>query len=875
LNDFENSLSAMDVKSVSVHFERDTSQSMPEVFLDQLHLAADSMLERNFMALSTADEEHWFFPIRREALGQLDIEGAIQSIHYGPAKHMPGIKWSQTGNDEQRVIHLQFCNKGMTVEKKFNFQARSRDMAGGVLDIRIWPNFLFLSNPRLPSASSDRTYYFRIRQKEAWRLEPEVLARVKKPNGELIGLRLFQPCSDNIGWQTSDRFRHGRFYSFAADSGDEQREPVGLYFNGRGLLLFALEPANHVCGSQPVPWRVGVDIGTSTTCVTFLPLIPGVTAKPGVVYFEIQTATMHDRPIYQLVDADNADNPGNENEGAAAVLDFPYRYSKERLLTEHEYFPTQLVTRTEQVSPDFMLAHGLIFPRNAVLDNKDIRSLLVDYPPLPKHEYRVFRLLQDIKWKNRNYRRVFIWHLYKMIVHQAARQGACVKEAAFSFPRAFTPDEVFRYANEVRAVFEQHGEIRVKQSDIISESVAVQNWLSCQNELNDQIVLDVGGGTTDYLGMFGQRPALQASYKLAADCINKYFKVSSVFRKLLRDAVYNTVKLSNDSEEKNRQLEQRYLLDYLFKNLEKELSADEQDRVAVYSQQAFVGLLSMLDENSLYDVGNYLRKTGESESRFSKPLRGFFLTLLLLYGGLAHQAARLLRQHKIHTNNLQILFIGNGSRFCRLLGNDRVVMQPILQHIFASGGSNRNVIVEANVVFCGKTIVSEGLLYASQQKNLDQAPVLEDLEANEYLNSCNIRGKKSSKPGSGASDLEDFVGILDRCLVDGKIGQTKIIPKCEGSLTDELSRLVQDACTRAWEHEKCNAAELNKLLEKAEEARRDGNKYHEAKYKEAVALIEPVFITRLRCLLDAVRQKYAAEPKARLKIRKDHSHDVV
>jgi len=842
----------------------------PEFFLDDMHLAAEAPLERGFMALSTTGDDQWFLPLQQATVKRLDFTRMstfstpeeFQGIRFGLPEARQNLVCKERGGVVERVIHVCLTLEGQTVEKAYPQNARNRDAAGNELDIRVWPNFAFLAEPPLPEKEEDRVYYFRIRQEDSWNLRPLVLARVRGPQGEYLGAEFFHPGNSDIGWPDhADRFRRARFYSFPARgakpvSGGTPAahcEPIGLYFEGRGLLLFRLENPVHP-GGEPVPWRIGVDFGTSNTCVTFRSMMQGVVSRPEVIQFDIQTTTLHALPVYQEVETAA---PGEENEGAAAVFDFPYRYAGEPFLTENVYFPSQLVTRQESAPtlPNFRLSHGLIFPRNAVLDNKDIRSHLYAHPPLPAQDSRVFRLMQDIKWGNRAFRRPFLWHLYKMVVLHAARNGARVTEAAFSFPRAFTRDEVRHFTNEVRAIFQNHGKIHILPADIVSESVAVQRWVEAQAASEDQLVLDIGGGTTDYLGVIGEQPTFQASYSLAAGCVNDYFRASKVLRRLLRDGVYEAVGKPAAGTANNRQREQRKLLNDLIADLDT-LPESDQDKVRAYSQQALFGLLAMLEERHMHDLGNLLRSSKKKPAKASDSdvLHGFFLTLLLLYAGLVHQAARLMKQHNFLTTNLRVDMIGNGSRYCRLLGEDAGVLKPLFEKIIQAAGSNPEVLVKQRALFKGKTVVAEGLVLSAEGSI--PAPVIPDKPTLEYLKSSPQKMAKLNPVHLNEQVV--FVQVLDKLLKAGKLNGILVVPHCHGTILEEVEPLLAEVSIIATDRERGNAVRLKDALQRAQDSELAGVAGEASDWRESAYAVEPVFITRLRCLLDLIRQKYAA-----------------
>ncbi len=834
------------------------------MLLDTIHLLAEMSLDPSFLALANGTEDYWLLPLRREAITNLVVARDIDHlVQFGTAGELPGIELKPYGG--QRGFEVICKLGGQEHRQVYAPASRHRATAGNTLDIRMWPNFLYLHEPLLPARPADRHYYFRIRQQEDWNLSPQVLVRLCGPAGEFLGLDYIVPDNTGAGWpDAAEPFRLARFYSFPAEgapmisgrAGMTRYEPVGLYFEGWGLVLFRLPPGEHP-GGDPELWRIGVDFGTSNTSVAFRRLLVDAVSHPQPLLFDIQTVALHALPVYERLGL-NAD--GNTIEGAAAIFDFPYRYADERLLTEQAHFPTQLVTRQKAPpnKPNFRMAHGLIFPRNVVMDNADSRGLLKSYPPLPPQDSRVFRLLHDLKWVNRAYRPTFLWHLYKMVVLHAARNGARIAEAAFSFPRAFNQDEIRHFSDELRAIFKVHGGIRVEPQDIISESAAVQLWIQTQKAkaTADQLVLDVGGGTTDFLGIIQGRPAFQASYSSAGGCVNQYFQSSQTLRRLLREAVYQAVGQPADND--NRLRDQRKFLDGLLEHLD-QLPKEEQEKIEAYSEQAFFGLMSMLGEPHWPRVGEALRQPPEALENETdrRAIRGFFLTLALLYGGLAYQAARLMYQYGIMSTNLQHVFIGNGSRYCRLLGDDQGVTRPWMEEIFRCAGPNPRVdIKKPDVRFHGKAIVAQGLV--SRTDGLRAAPVLPDKPSLEWLTALAAGDGRASRAKTAlAEEMSSFIRLMDRIFPSGQLGGTVALPYCEQSLETELEPLLAKVGKRSRPLEKAQGEKLRQALDHARANEAAGAHGAAAEWLASAHATQPVFITRLRCLLDLVRDRYA------------------
>ena len=831
--------------------------------LETMHqIASDCPLADGVFGVCLRPGDHWLMPLTPYGVEQVNWDRVLASAE---GHELPGfLEVKQSGTVGNRVMEVDFRHNGAVWAGRYPTRSRDPELGGGnTLDVRVWPNFYFPVLPRLPIQDGDRIYYFRVRQREQWKLgRPRVLARLRDDAGIPIRCALLDLREGEEVPQDPEAFRQARFYWMPAryDDSDGHAEPIGLYFEGRGLLLTHLHNLPFAGHRDGVLWRVGIDFGTSNTCVAWMPVGHTIAARPVREPLSIQTATMHSLPIYEKV---NASNPGMETEGAAAIFDFPYRYADEDRLTERDHFPSQFVTRLKeppQGEPSFRFVHGLVFPRNGVLDNLDARELLDSYPPLPKKEFRVFRLIHDVKWKNRGYRRSFLWHLYKTLVFHAARKEARIKEVRISYPRAFTPDAIRAYREEVREIFEQHGGIEILDADFMSESVAVQHFFSGLPPNADRLVLDVGGGTTDLTGLPVRAEAFQASYQVAARQINDYFSASPAFRESLKTTAYDVI----GAPQSKRQERERRLLDDLLNELKgiqrSEFSEDTSERIASYSQGALFGLLGMLDDHQFSNVGCRLTDPGkEWDEESQRALFGFFLTIVLLYAGLAYEAARLLRQHGRRALVLDLSFIGNGSRFLTLLDlPDRPgSFHGLIEQVVQAAGPNPRAKVTMRVSPEGKAYVAEGLVVATV--DLPPAPVLPDLSAQSQFKAL-VSGQDPSSAVTN-NELSDFVRLVSRLLPNGRantdgLEPSILIPGCPKELAGTLAPLATRATARArklamesareWDHWQRQAATMTGINSDAENL-----------HREAAHAVEPVFITCLRCLLDEVRDRYS------------------
>jgi hypothetical protein len=495
------------------------------------------------------------------------------------------------------------------------------------------------------------------------------------------------------------------------------------------------------------------------------------------------------------------------------------------------------------------MSNGLIFARN-MLDSNDIVSLLQKYPPVPDIDDRPFRLIPDPKWEHIPYRKPFLWHLYKMIVYHAAKHGAEIRSVAFSFPRAFTKAMEHNYETELSTIFDQHGGI--PHFDIMTESDAVQRWMLHDQPSAHPLVLDIGGGSTDLLGLFQER-RIQASYELAAGCVNKYFTESPRFQRIFKEAIEHVVPLrAGDHLQRAR----RFLLRELYSGLNSGRKVE-----ASYSEQAFFRMLNMM-EGHYSQIVDFLYDLPEGPAHQSDRMAvaGFFHTLALLYTGIIFQAGRLLKpdQHNITVRNLNIKFIGNGSRFYHFLDRG-VPFSKVLAGIFCKASGQRPQL-EVDLEPAGKTYVAKGMLTPTSSTEI-RAAVAEDKESHRFLLRLAEEANPPVPQKAEFPELAAFLEGLSSELPGGKLDGLTVIPYCQRNLATELGGteaggLFDRIITYVHRMELEKAGDLKRDWDEAEDLART-SLTAAAPARDSALAAEPVFIIQLKCLLDVIRERYA------------------
>ena len=825
---------------------------------------------------------YWLVPISEEGILEIDWGRIIRSRCQSDA-----IPWkvgymgdggTKRSSKNNRICVSLTTKDGSIHRQLYDQQADvKKDIIPEYFDFRIWPNCYHLASPRVPQHRRDRRYYFRIRQKEEWRLEPLVLALVRDQEGRLReGARvvLVRPeVTDDV----PDRMEHLRRAVFCAvpaenakllDGGNcaETIEPIGLYFRGRGLIFFRLNSCNHRPGLDARVLRVGVDFGTSNSCVVSRTVSGGVKSTPQVVHMPNQTSSFFVPPTYYF----NKDEVGNELdsidwEGASAVLDFPAIYSgDEKFLSEDFYFPSQMVTRcaTPPAQVKFDMSHGLILPRNDVVSGWDVGRLLEDYADSDDDEFRVFRLIHRVKWENKNYRRAFLWHLYRLLTYYASREGSVIGELAFSYPRAFDRDAIRAYGDEIDKIFCDHGGVAFDKVTLRSESRAVISRLRGKAVTKDCLFIDVGGGTTDFGGIQHGRGTFQASYELAASALNLYFQTSPSFRVILFDAVSDLYR--SDRGGKRNQL--TVIKDWL----------DSHDGsvqgpgiasmapIDAHSQSVFFSLLSVIELADYPRVSEGLLAMAlkRKDKLEGKVLRGLFMIVVILYAALVFQGIRLFWLHKRGSVHLGLDFIGNGSRYLALLGGGKLNHEHLVQRLvrLAYPKKAKDLMpaeIDVTSHMGGKSFVAEGLVLGDC--GLDEPEVLADLESCEIYRRLNLQEKYERLVTPEL--IQSFLRILDELLPGGRFVESEdesvlVVPGLERGFFSVLSPFTIRIPALIKKQVLQNATRYCELENRGTMQKSNNEKAAERILNDA-RRVEPVFVTAINALLGEISSEFA------------------
>jgi hypothetical protein len=623
--------------------------------------------------------------------------------------------------------------------------------------------------------------------------------------------------------------------------------PDGFFISERGFCLVELKGKQNA-GITPEKWEVGIDFGTSNTCLSYKRTAD---AAPEILNLPVLTTTLAAKPNYDA-------NFGNVFEGASAVLDFFYKFSEdEQELMSQLYFPTQFLTQQSELedSDAFSLRDGLIYFDNLGMSGRSLTGLVKGFPELREDLIQRFTAKQNIKWENADWLKVFMHHLRKQIVLTAASRNATVAAVHHSYPKAFDLGERDVFESNLKSVW--GGNL----FELASESEAARDHVV--DDHNQHVIFDIGGGTTDIIAFHNQEPVFQTSFKLAAGLLNEYVVESHKFRSVF--------------DEKTRGLKKDWYNSLMGKQGDGGLSdlftgaaQSPNDRDVV--QQIWLGLLQELsDSGELQDVLSRIR----SSSSKGDAVQGFFLSGLLMMGGLSYFAGTLMHaasKGKVGTGNpfelsqVTITLTGNGSRVYNMLDHKAYPFSRIMEALFRCGLSDKKLPIDFKGLYrhnhqvAPKVTVALGLLGEGIDESIRELPVVDiacegsyegldgetdyDTPLYELYQAIDRKDIDLRVPRSTPPVMRHFLESLDETLPYGRHGgEFDVVPDARA---DWCETMQGDLYTHAI------PLLTNRIYASAKKTRG-----MEGVIRHRRPALEPLFIAQLAALIEAVRRFYA------------------
>lgn len=795
---------------------------------------------------NSTQTEYYLIPLDPEILEIMDQDDLLETL---------SARLAEDG--QNYIVQLDFGET--TVTKLYSTTGRGEyqldpDIGREEFDLRLFPNFDLSSVQQLLDGDGkhpDDNYYARLRLSPLWdfdRAEPFAV------NAQRLEMNIHSELF-HLGDETprsGQEISPGRaaFYTIP-------KKPDGFHIPERGFCLLDLRDPRPE-GVAPAEWSIGIDFGTSNTCVAYQ---EASDQNPKVLRLPVLTTTLLERPNYNA-------RFDHVFEGASAALDFFYKFGrKEQKMMSQLYFPTQLLTQQNNIESDdeFDLTNGLIYFDNISLDDPSLLSLIKGYPQGQSEVPQRFSVKQDIKWQKTDWLRVFMHHLRKQVVLTAARQNARIASLHFSYPKSFGLTKRKRFETDLTKVWENNGNLTPQMS---SESEAARDYVVEGN--NQHVIFDIGGGTTDIIAFENQEPVFQTSFHLAAGQINDYIVKAPQFRKQFIDAVKNTAK---DEVIKGK------IADML---LEKFIMDPKEPRDEHTVLQLWLGLLQQITDADRSNSGkllarilNYLR----TEAKAGGPIQGFFLTNALLLCGLAYYAGQLLKaasegkfeeRRTFSMSRVSITLTGNGSRLYNTLNIDEHPFSEVMKRLFHLGleREENDDLVRFEGLFkyrdeiAPKVTVALGLLRESRRSKLRDVPVANvvgeegypydthegktvfDSSLVSFYQAVENRDVLLEPPQEAPPNLSRFLNGLGEVLPYGRHGEFEVIPQ---SKKGWAGTLLSDLYRKAVPHIKDRGYENAKLA-----------KGIEGEPEDKRPALEPLFIAEVVGLIEAIREQYAA-----------------
>jgi hypothetical protein len=797
--------------------------------------------------------EYYLIPMQPKILEIMDPDTLIENINA-----------ELSGDGQHYVVRLRFGET--TITKKYSTSgegAHHVDEAIGrdAFDLRLFPNYgldavrhLITGAPEGAEHDEvdhiDDVYYARLRLSPTWgfrRADPFALE-----NGTVQ--HSIQDDVVEVGDEARTRGKTRStgtavFYTIS-------KTPDGFFVPERGFCRLDLEDPR-TAGHHETDWSVGIDFGTSNTCVA-VRNANEEEADPEILDLPVLTTTLLERPNYSA-------KFGHVFEGASAALDFFYNFSgDDEDLMSQPYFPTQLLTQQEAVESDdaFDIKNGLIYFDNVSLADPTLLSLIRGFPKVQKEVAQRFNLKQDIKWQKTDWLRVFMHHLRKQVVLTAAARNARVSDLHFSYPKSFDFSFQNRFEGDLDMVW---GHTIDGELNMSSESEAARDYVV--SGYNQHIIFDIGGGTTDIIAFHEQEPIFQTSFRLAAGQVNEYVLDAPAFRKKFIEAIEQRAKKTVLEDQINERLVNTF----------QQTASSQRDRDVVL--QLWLGLLQRITEvddsnkaKLLIRILNYLRTEAEQQG----VIQGFFLTNALLMGGLAYYAGQLLRvaaqggfdQEAFRLSEATLSLTGNGSRLYNMLNQTQYPFSEIMKRLFRRGAKQeeRDLMVDFEGIFehnntpAPKVTVALGLLRNTRHDELRDVPVANitaeegyptpdgetDFETSLVDFYQSVFKKKTSfdPPREVPANLRQFLDAMGEAMPYGKHGQFRVIPAAHKRWAEELQTSVYERAVPLIKNRgHDNARQAEDIEGMAEEDR---------------PALEPLFVAQLVGLMEAIRKEYAA-----------------
>ena len=746
-------------------------------------------------------------------------------------------------------------------------------IAPDTFDLRVFPD-IDLEHPQINSLlphEGDGYYFARVRLSPYWLNNEGKALHIVPTTGIRDGNgRLFHREMSNAEmkyWKVG----HNRDLGQVCPLGEVlffemYRKPSAFYIEDRGLVFFKPRTPPHL-SQNPIDWEIAIDFRPSKTSIAYhsknynqaMPLeLPGL------------ASTLLRIPKYSVM-------LGISKEGAAAVLDFFYKYIHEDfVLTENATFPSHLLTTEVKpgISNDeiFNLRNGLIWFREMTFENAaEYLPLINGYNSVenPDADFTLYEqryhLRKLIRWEDEDWLVVFMQHLRKHIVLAAAYQNARIERIAFSYPAFFSTAEVNHYRNTLEKVWNPKKQERKIPLWLSNEIKGIRNIIV--EKTHQYLTVALGKITTD-LTMFSRRkPIGKSQFSLGIAQLERYIFESATFRKVFFASFaegtgfeFGGIVTAKYITPEVKTIDEQLQLENYWTTLLKTIEAHE--RARKFNKTTY----ELLQEKVIAD-----------ESR--EVMKGFFMSLTVFFTGFAFYAGMLcgaaskgkLSKKAFRLRRIDLRFTGEGRMYYLMLNALKSRFDNIMKRMFltgveaAKGEEIRYSLWESGVSFTpfeepfSSTAVARGILSPNDKEYLD-VPTLNvvgekefgTLDGNEFdensmvdlINAVN-REEHAHVPEEPPYYLQTFLDKLHQLLPKGNSGNHCVIPGLEKGWHKEIKETLYQSARIEIEET---------LFEHADQFyNRNDVAFDESNSRP----IEPVFMIQISALLKVIREKYA------------------
>lgn len=575
---------------------------------------------------------------------------------------------------------------------------------------------------------------------------------------------------------------------------------VGEVNNSHGLLLIKYQ-------LTPPPtklWKVAIDLGSTNTGVFSL----GV-EKDGVGWSADSNAKI------QLLET----TPVVKQITECEVGDITENFMGKFLTSRYGVFATKLIIphpqdEDEDIPNDWLPREGFIFFPSVI----DVSSLMNE-------------LKYGLKWNtnpNDYTLRTFLRCLLELTQAKALQEGARIVSVSYSYPSVFTRALITKHTNEWEGLVE-YSSLTIEKKPLM-EAEAVGRYLQHVENApiaTSVVALDIGGGTTDIALWTSNKLVCQESVKMAASVFGRYVHTETSGLKgwlteILKSPPFNIKD---------------------FKLTQKKIA---------YAPLLFNALLEKLDpilEDTQSDPPKRLDNLIETIST-NKKGQPLIAHIIFVFGALLYYVGLLARKLKMaNSPKHYIYFCGRGGRFINWIPQS----QDFVQDMFGSGLRGPQSGVPFNrpstVIACSrmpKQEVGRGLLAESALEGIDRQQ--------------SSGGLAVLTPPTVTVGEEGFTGLKwdDNLNIDHLRNLKPPVPSYDllVEIKNFIESFVQGPSTNAAA--KLFGLELRpppNFIDALEErlfGAAQGRIVYDLQHHPDEALLEPLFITEVKVLLETV-----------------------